>query len=227
MGLARGGAAGLQGFNQAEQMKQARPLMQAQTAEAQARVPLMQATAEGQKLTTEQQRREMAPVSPEMLSKLDAYKAASTNPQERSYFDVLEGQAQAGVISSKDLDTFMEKYDESKRLMELYKGQAAAAQAQYMPYLMQQFGIGMPGGATPGMTPPMMPGAGAPPAGAGLTPPPGMKVSIPPGFTPGPITGGAIELPGFGRVPAQKGKDGKSYFYDGTTWQVLPTAPTP
>jgi hypothetical protein len=194
-----GGLTGLEFFNQAEQEKQALPYMAARTQE-------QQAVAQQAGLQTQLTKRQMQPLTPQMLQKLDQYKNAATDPKERGYLDMLEAQAQQGLISPQDLDKYIESYDESKRLLEFYKGQQAQATAQFLPQMMNMF-PGM-GGAVPSM--PSM--GGTAPAGA------------PPGLSGGATPGTVFQANVSGKtVPAvQDPGDGKYYYLDGGKWQPMP-----
>lgn len=207
--IASGGITGLNAFNQAEHEKTMKPYEQAQIAEAQARVPVMQSQAEAMK-------RELTPISGDLLAKLDSYKAAATNKQEAGFYDLLESYGKQGLLSPKELVSAIEHFDEQKRLMEMMKGQSAAQMAAYMPFFMQQMGMPAP---TAGATPPGMMPFASPPAGAA---PPASEAtagtetsSVPPG-TVYPLTVAGKEVQGVTDT------DGKTYYLDGGKWTPIP-----
>lgn len=172
--LASGGLGALSGFNQAEQTKLQAPLQHAQAQEAQARVPYMQSQSQLAGLQAQQLQKQMQPISPQLKQAIEAYKQSATDPQEKSYIDILEKQAMSGAITGDDLAKYLESYDEAKRLRELYQGQL---------YQQQQGLVSGIAGMLPGM------------AGLSMGVAPGMSATLTPPGSGGPPNAGAPSAP--------------------------------
>jgi len=213
--ISQGGLSGLEQFSQAEQLKTQLPLQQAQTQLAQQQVPLAQQQVELGK-------KRLQPLTPDIKSRLDAYQTSATDPEEKNFIGLIEAQAQQGLIGPEDVDKALESFDENKRLMELYKGQAAQYQASVTPYMLQTMFPGMQLPPAPGSAGPSPAPSGAPSGGLPPTAVTGGTGAMPNFSSLAPGTKMKMNIPGKGDVDIAKDNDGKVYYLEGgTTWKPV------